>query len=101
MLNLATNTPNGQARAAALTAAAAVETVPVGIVPYVSAGSLLILGDEARALAAAERYRLQENISCTVAVPDAGAVAVERRDQDGITVLTAAVSRLTGYLGAF
>lgn len=101
MLNLATNTPNGQARAAALTAAAAVETVPVGIVPYVSAGSLLILGDEARALAAAERYRLQENISCTVAVPDAGAVAVERRDQDGITVLTAAVSGLTGYLGAF
>jgi len=101
LLNLATNTLNGQARATALTAAAAVETTPVGIVPYASAGSLLILGDEARALAASEHYRQQENISCTVAVPDAGAGAVERRAQDGITVLTAAVSGLTGYLGAF
>jgi ferredoxin len=101
LLNLGTNTPNGQARATALTAAAAVETVPVGIVPYASAGSLLILGDEARALAAAEHYRQQENISCTVAVPDAGAGAVERRTQDDMTVLTATVSSLVGYLGAF
>jgi len=103
LLNLGTHTLNGQARATALMAAAAVETVPVGIVPYASAGSLLILGAESQALAAAERCKQQENISCTVviAVPDAGAGAVERRDQDGMTVLTATVSNLVGFLGAF
>ena len=101
LLNLATDTRNGQARAAALAVAATAEAVPAGIVPYVSAGTLLILGDEPRALAAAERCRQQENISCTVAVPDAGAGAVERRAQDGMMVLTATVSNLSGYLGAF
>jgi ferredoxin len=82
-------------------AAAAVETVPVAIVPYASAGSLLILGAESQALAVAERCKQQENISCTVviAVPDAG--AVERHDQDGMAVLTATISNLVGYLGAF
>jgi len=107
LLNLGTNTPNGQARAMALTAAAAVETVPVAIVPYASAGSLLILGDEARALAAAKHCNTQENISCTVIVtaPDSAPESVQgvvgKHEQDGITVLTAAVSRLNGYLGAY
>jgi len=101
LLSLCTHTLNGQARAAALVVAAAAEAVPAGIVPYMSAGTLLILGDEPRALAAAERCRQQENISCTVAVPDAGAGTVERRARDGMTVLTATVSNLAGYLGAF
>jgi len=102
LLNPGTHTPNGQARAAALAVAVA-DTAPVGIVPYLSAGSLLILGDEARALAAAERCRRLENISCTVviAVPDAGSVAMERRVLDGITVITATVASLVGYLGTF
>ena len=103
MLNLATNTRNGQARAAALAAAAAREAVPAGIVPYVSAGTLLILGDEPRALAAAEHCRQQENISCTVVItmPEAAAGAVATRTRDGMTVMTATVANLAGYLGAF
>ena len=55
LLNLATNTRNGQARTAALCVATAGKTVPAGIVPYVSAGSLLILGNEPQALAVALR----------------------------------------------
>ena len=101
MLNLATNTPNGQARASALAVAAAAEIVPVGIVPYASAGSLLIIGEEAQALAAAEQCQQQENISCTVIVAEPGTTTVGRRKQAGFTVVTASVSGLAGYLGAF
>ena len=101
MLNLSTNTPNGQARSAALAVAAAAETVPAGIVPYASAGTLLILGEETQALAAAQQCQQQDNIRCTVVVVEPGTTIVERRDHDGITVLTATVSKLAGYLGAF
>ena len=101
MLNLATNTPNGQARTAALAITASAETVPAGIVPYASAGSLLIIGEEAPALAAAEQCQQQENISCTVLVAEPGMTTVGRREQGGFTVLTATVSGLAGYLGAF
>ena len=83
MLELGTNTPNGQARATALVTAAAIETVPVGVVPYASAGSLLILGDESQAQAAADNFRQHENIHCTIVSP----VSDE--------------TNLTGYLGAF
>lgn len=101
MLNLATNTPNGQARAAALAVAAAAEIIPVGIVPYASAGSLLIIGEEAQALAAAQQCQQQEDIRCTVLVAEPGMNTVSRREQGGFTVLTATVSGLAGYLGAF
>ncbi len=101
MLNLATSTPNGQARSAALAVAVAAEIVPAGIVPYASAGSLLIIGEEVPALAAAERCRQQDNIRCTVIVVEPETTMVGRRDHDGITVLTATVSKLAGYLGAF
>jgi ferredoxin len=101
LLNLATNTPNGEARIAALAVAAAAEAVPTGIVPYASAGSLLIIGEETPALAAAERCQQQENISCTVVVVEPETTAVGRREQGGIMVLTAMVSKLAGYLGAF
>ena len=103
MLNLSANTRNGQARAAALTVAAATETVPAGIVPYDSAGTLLILGDEPQALAAALRCKQLENISPTVVIPgpDAEPAGIERRDLDEITLLRAAVANLGGYLGAF
>jgi ferredoxin len=101
LLNLVTNTPNGQARTAALAVAAAAETVPAGIVPYASAGTLLILGAEVPALAAAAQYQQQDNISCTVIVVETGATAVGKRDHGGITVLTATISELGGYLGAF
>jgi ferredoxin len=102
-LNLATNTRNGQARTAALSVATAGKTVPAGIVPYVSAGSLLILGNEPQALAVALRCKQLENISPTVLItgPDAVPGSVERRDQDGLTVLQAGVARLAGYLGVF
>ncbi|MDX2457468.1 MAG: 4Fe-4S binding protein [Gammaproteobacteria bacterium] len=103
MLNLGTQTPNGQARAVALAVAAAAEATPVGIVPYASAGTLLILGAETEALAVAERCRQQENILCTVVTggPDKAPAVITRREQDGMTVLTAAVTQLAGYLGAF
>jgi ferredoxin len=101
LLNLATNTPNGQARTAALAITASAETVPAAIVPYASAGSLLIIGEEAPALAAAEQCQQQENISCTVLVAEPGTTTVGRREQGGFTVLTATVSGLAGYLGAF
>jgi ferredoxin len=101
LLNLATNTPNGQARTAALAITASAETVPAGIVPYASAGSLLIIGEAAQALAAAEQCQQQENISCTVLVAEPGTTTVGRREQGGFTVLTATVSGLAGYLGAF
>lgn len=103
MLNLSANSRNGQARAAALTVAAATETVPAGIVPYDSAGTLLILGDEPQALAAALRCKQLENISPTVVItgPDAEPAGTERHDLDEIAVLRAVVSNLDGYLGAF
>ena len=101
MLNLATNTPNGQARTAALAITASAEIVPAGIVPYASAGSLLIIGEAAQALAAAEQCQQQENISCTVLVAEPGMTTVGRREQGGFTLLTATVSGLAGYLGAF
>ena len=85
MLNLATNTPNGQARTAALAITASAETVPAGIVPYASAGSLLIIGEEAQALAAAKQCQQQENISCTVLVAEPGMTTVGRREQGGFT----------------
>ncbi|NOR40585.1 MAG: 4Fe-4S ferredoxin [Gammaproteobacteria bacterium] len=99
--NIPADTPNGQARTAALAVAAAAETVPAGIVPYASAGTLLILGAEVPALAAAAQYQQQDNISCTVIVVETGATAVGKRDHGGITVLTATISKLGGYLGAF
>ncbi len=94
---------NGQARAAALSAAAACETVPAGIVPYVSAGTLLILGDEPQALAAALRCSQLQGISPIVVItgPDAASAGVKRRDENCLTVLQAGVASLAGYLGAF
>ena len=102
-LNLGTNTQNGQARMAALAVAAAAEATPAAIVPYASAGSLLILGDESQALAAAGSLRGQDNIHCTVVIsgPATGAGAVKKHEQEGVTLLTAAVANLAGYLGAF
>ncbi len=70
MLNLATNTPNGKARATALAVAATAETVPVAIVPYASAGTLLIIGEAAQALAAAQQCQSQEDIRCTLLVAE-------------------------------
>jgi ferredoxin len=103
LLNLAAHSRNGQARAAALAVAATDTPAPAGIVPYISAGSLLILGDEAPALAAAAHCRQQENISCTVVitVPDTGFAAVKHDVRDGMNVLIATVASLAGYLGAF
>ena len=103
MLNLCTDTRNGQARTAALAIAAAAEPQPVAIVPYVSAGTVLILGDESVALAAARHCNQQENITVTVVItaPGTAAAGIKRREQDGITVLHAVPSTLAGYLGAF
>lgn len=101
MLNLATNTPDGQARTAALAMAAAAEAVPAAIVPYVSAGSLLIIGDAGPALAAAAEYQHQQTIRVTVLAVEQGATTINRHEQGSLTVLGADVTKLTGYLGMF
>jgi ferredoxin len=85
-LNLCTNTQKGQARATALAVAAAARVEPAGIVPYASAGSLLILGDESRAQAAAASLRQHENIHCTI-------INKAADKETGVS--------LAGYLGAF
>ena len=101
MLNLATNTPDGQARTAALAMAAATETVPAAIVPYVSAGSLLIIGEAGPALAAAAEYQHQQTVRVTVLAVEHGATTINRHEQGSLTVLGADVSKLTGHLGMF
>jgi ferredoxin len=101
LLNLATNTPDGQARTAALAMAAAAETVPAAIVPYVSSGSLLIIGDAGPALAAAAEYQHQQTIRVTVLAVEHGATTINRHEQGSLTVLGADVTDLTGYLGMF
>ncbi|MDH3887017.1 MAG: 4Fe-4S binding protein [Gammaproteobacteria bacterium] len=95
------NTPDGQARTAALAIAASAETVPAAIVPYASAGSLLIIGEEGPALAAAAECQQQEIISTTVLVMERGLTTIKQHRQGGLTVLSADVTELTGYLGMF
>src|SRR5690606_32226530 len=57
---------DGAARAAALAAAAAIEARPTSLVSYRSTGSVIIIGPEAQAAAAARR--LHPALRCTVVI---------------------------------
>ena len=103
MPNLSESTPNGKARAAALTAMANVVPEPASVVPYASAGSLLIIGEASQALAVAEDCKEFDDIRCSVIVTAAEAAGdvLEQRSVGGITVIRAAIKSLSGFLGTF
>ena len=103
LLNLSAETPDGKARAAALAHMAGVAAEPADVVPYASAGSLLIIGAASQALAVAEDCKELDDLRNTVIVTtaDAGADTLEQRNAGGITVIKAAVESLSGYLGTF
>jgi ferredoxin len=76
---------------------------PAGVVPYASAGSLLIIGEASQALAVAEDCKELDDIRCSVLVTGADVTAdtLEQRSAGGITIIKAAVKSLSGYLGTF
>jgi Fe-S-cluster-containing hydrogenase component 2 len=82
---LSTGTPNGQARAVALTAARQAGRHPTGIVSYQSAGRLLLVGSAAAIREARTVLDNHAGISCTGLVTDA----------------TDTPPEVTGYLGRF
>ena len=96
---LSSATGNGLARSAACTAAASTECQPVAAVSYRSAGTLLIVGAKAEALAAAEQVKEVGSLTYTVLVPE--------QDQSGAAgsastaLIRGTVSSLAGHLGQF
>ncbi len=101
--DLPAETPNGKARAAALASMAGVAVEPAGVVPYTSAGTLLIVGAASQALAAVEDCKELAGIHCNLIVTAAnvGVNTLEERSAGGVTVIRAAVESLSGYLGTF
>lgn len=90
-------TPDGRARAEALAAFAQGDATPTALVGFVSRGRCLVVGDEARALAAAER--LAGSLACVVCVPsDARPSATI---MGGTKVVLGGRPRLRGALGDF
>lgn len=96
-LPLPETTPDGRARAVALERLGREDVTPSATVGFVSQGRCLIVGDEARSLAAA--LRLAPALDCVVAVPSEAAPAV--RAVDGIPVVRGGQLRLRGALGDF
>ncbi len=94
---------NGQARAAALEAAAKIGARPTSLVAYRSTGALVIIGPEETALAAANR--LHPALRCTVVIQSAD--AKQPRDDmpaqaaAGVPVLREKVIQVSGHLGQF
>ena len=82
--DLPATTEDGQARAAALTAAAAVDREPAGIVSYHSGGRLLVIGTREAIGKVSAALAAHTSITCT-----------------GHAVGSAPAPRLTGYLGRF
>jgi len=91
--------PNGQARAAALAAAAKVETRPTSLVAYESAGALLIIGPEEKAKAAA--VQLQTRLRCTILVSEPADKSARADLSDEVQVVHEKLVQLTGHLGQF
>lgn len=95
---------NGRARAVALQAAARVEARPTSLVPYQSAGSVVIIGPADRAFAAAAQ--LHPRLACTVLVSDraggraAGARSAAKPPPD-IPVAHEKPVQVTGHFGQF
>jgi ferredoxin len=98
-------TATGQARDAALQAGAVVEIEATSLVGYRSAGYLLIIGDEAAALAAARR--LGPTLHRTVLVTDSNGNAKDsqlrqfRGSDPNLAVLQGELAQLKGHLGHY
>lgn len=102
--DLPVSTTEVQARAAALAAFSAVQSEPVAVVSFASAGHLLVIGEAA--IAAEAIARLPVTIDCLVLSPvpvdgTGAAPAARIETTENVTVMRAAVVRVTGHLGAF
>ena len=96
---LSSTTGNGLARSAACAAAASLECQPVAAVSYRSAGTLLIVGAKAEALAAAEQVKEGGSLACTVLVPEQGQSGAA--GSASTAFIRGTVSSLAGHLGQF
>lgn len=96
-LNLPDSTPNGHARSEALDLRHRPEVAPTSVVSFLSHGRVLIIGDEAQALAAAGR--LDEGLVATLFCPAQSRPATAT--VDGLTVVRGGNPCLTGSLGAY
>lgn len=93
-------TADGRARAAALTAAAALDAQPAAIVGFESKGAVVIIGPQVRVLAAAARLASKNALQCTVVVTDSAAPP-EPASAPGIAVVHEKPIQITGHLGQF
>ena len=96
---LSSTTGNGLARSAACGAAASLECQPVAAVSYRSAGTLLIVGAKAEALAAAEQVKEGGSLTCTVLVPEQGQSGAA--GSASTAFIRGTVTSLAGHLGQF
>jgi ferredoxin len=96
-LNLPDNTENGRARSEALNLRHRPEVAPTSVVSFLSHGRVLIVGDEAQALAAAGR--LDDGLVATLFCPSASRPATAT--VDGLTVVRGGQPSLSGSLGAY
>jgi len=96
---LSSTTGNGLARSAACAAAASLECQPVAAVSYRSAGTLLIVGAKAEALAAAEQVKEGGSLTCTVLVPEQGQSGAA--GSASTAFIRGTVTSLAGHLGQF
>ena len=100
---LSETTDNGRARRAALAHGRDSERRPTSLVAYESAGRVLVIGPEKRALEAAEK--LKDKLPCTVltsgaadmAAPDVGGA----HGKEEIRRIQARIASVHGHLGAF
>jgi ferredoxin len=96
-LNLPDSSANGRARMQALDLRHRPEVAPTSLVSFLSHGRVLIIGDEARALAAAGR--LGEGLVATLFCPADQRPATAT--VDGLTVVRGGSPSLTGSLGSY
>ena len=95
---LSSATVNGLARSAACEAAGSTQWQPAAAVSYQSTGSVIIIGPEAEALAAAEHLEGVDQLTCTVLVAAQNQSGGESANTAFIRGTVASVS---GHLGQF
>ncbi len=96
-LNLPDTSANGRARMEALDLRHRPEVAPTSVVSFLSHGRVLIVGDEAQALAAAGR--LGEGLVATLFCPADARPATAT--VDGLTVVRGGTPSLSGSLGSY
>lgn len=98
-LSLPAEGVDGRARAAALDLLRSNDRSPTTVVTYESHGSVLVIGEPAPAHAAARRLS-GEGLRATVLTVQGRAVSV-RDGEAGVTLVSAPLDELDGYLGNF